>query len=53
MKALLVERDYVFLRFGNGTLEIWKHLKSGSTVLVTRSGLGDSRAKQNWIHRLK
>ena len=53
MKKLLVERGYEFLRQASGSHEIWLNQISGSTVLVSRSGLCDARAKQNWIHRLE
>ena len=53
MKKLLVERGYEFLRQASGSHEIWLNQLSGSTVLVSRSGLCDARAKQNWIHRLE
>ena len=53
MRKLLTERGYEFLRQGRGTHELWVNNISGSTVLVSRSGLVDARAKQNWIHRLE
>ena len=53
MRSLLIERGYQFLRQGRGSHKIWLNQISGSTILVSRSGLVDARAKQNWIHRLQ
>jgi len=53
MRKLLIERGYQFLRFGKGTHKLWINQISGSTILVTRSGLIDKHAKQNWLHRLE
>jgi predicted RNA binding protein YcfA (HicA-like mRNA interferase family) len=52
MTRILRQYGYEFLRFARGAHELWKH-QNGTTILVTRSGLNDARAKQNWLAGLR
>jgi predicted RNA binding protein YcfA (HicA-like mRNA interferase family) len=48
----LLRYGYQFLRRCRGSHELWRH-PLGGTMLVTRSGLGDTRARQNWLRDLR
>jgi predicted RNA binding protein YcfA (HicA-like mRNA interferase family) len=48
----LLIHGYQFLRRCRGTHELWKH-PQGGTILVTRSGLSDTRARKNWMSQLR
>jgi predicted RNA binding protein YcfA (HicA-like mRNA interferase family) len=54
MLQLLKRYGYELLRQCRGSShEIYRHYRTGKTILVTRSGLGDSRARQNWLRDLR
>lgn len=52
MKHLLTQYGYHFLRRCRGSHELWEH-QLGRTILVSRSGLTDTRSRQNWLSQVR
>jgi predicted RNA binding protein YcfA (HicA-like mRNA interferase family) len=51
MKRALLNAGYQFDRHCRGSHEFWAN--GNRRILVTRSGLTDTRAKQNWLRNLR
>lgn len=51
MRSTLKLHGFLFLRYARGTHEIWRSEKR--TILVSRNGLKDSRARANWLSELR
>jgi predicted RNA binding protein YcfA (HicA-like mRNA interferase family) len=51
MKRALLNAGYQFDRRCRGSHEFWA--RGDRRILVTRSGLTDTRARQNWMSQLR
>ncbi len=51
MTRILKQYGYTFLRHCRGSHEFWAN--GDRRILVTRSGLNDTRARQNWMNKLR
>jgi predicted RNA binding protein YcfA (HicA-like mRNA interferase family) len=51
MRRALLNAGYKFDRQCRGSHEFWAN--GESRILVTRSGLGDTRAQQNWLKQIR
>jgi predicted RNA binding protein YcfA (HicA-like mRNA interferase family) len=51
MKRALLAAGYQFDRHCRGSHEFWAN--GSRRILVTRSGLNDARARQNWMNQLR